>query len=289
MPEIAIAERAGVGADGLPRPTEDHVAVLDDAVLLLDGATSPSPDLPPGGWYADLLVRELAGELRTRPAADLGDALASAIAGVAAAQGLAPGHSPSSTVSILRWDADRVEALVLADSPVVAFGRFGTDVVSDGRLLALREDGLLQTGADVRRRRNTEGGFWVAEADPAAAGKAVRRVWPRAEIDAVLLATDGVSIGVDEYHLFGWPDVLRLARADGPDAVLDAVRTAEKQDPMGERWPRPKRHDDQALVLVEFNPSPDQGLFSGFSRITPTTRPATLGAWGIHGGSGSGG
>lgn len=252
MPEIAIAERAGVGADGLPRASEDHVVVLDNAVLLLDGATSPSPDLPPGGWYADLLVRRLADELRESPKEDLAVALASSIADVAAEHGLEPGHSPSSTVSILRWDVAEVESLVLADSPVVAFGQFGVDVVADDRLVSLREGGLLQTGADVRRRRNAEDGFWVAEADPAAASKAVRRSWPRPEVDAVLLATDGVSTGVDDYGLFGWPDVLRLARANGPNAVLDAVRTAETQDPDGSRWPRAKRHDDQALVVAEF-------------------------------------
>ena len=50
MPEIAFAERAGVGADGHPRPTEDHVVVLDNAVLVLDGATSSDPSQPPGGW-----------------------------------------------------------------------------------------------------------------------------------------------------------------------------------------------------------------------------------------------
>ncbi|MFI5605760.1 hypothetical protein [Amycolatopsis sp. NPDC051903] len=252
MPEIAIAERAGVGADGLPRPTEDHVAVLDNAVLVLDGATSPSPELPPGGWYAGLLVHRLAAELRARPAAELAYALASAITAVASAHGLTPGNSPSSTVSILRWDTDSVESLVLADSPVVAFGRFGVDVVSDDRIVWLRDEGLLQTGAEVRRRRNAEGGFWVAEADPLAAAKAVRRSWPREAVDAVLVATDGVSIGVDEYELFGWPEALGLARANGPDAVLDAVRLAEKQDPDGARWPRAKRHDDQALVFVDF-------------------------------------
>ena len=47
MPEIVFAERAGVGADGHPRPTEDHVVVLDNAVLVLDGATSADPRNPP--------------------------------------------------------------------------------------------------------------------------------------------------------------------------------------------------------------------------------------------------
>ncbi|WP_326945828.1 hypothetical protein OG439_40920 [Amycolatopsis sp. NBC_01307] len=258
MPEIVIAERAGVGADGHPRPTEDHVVVLDNAVLLLDGATSSDPSLPPGGWYAERLARRLADDLRTTPEADLTDVLTTAIAVVTAENELRPQRSPSSTVAAVRWLDDRVDALVLADSPVIGFGDsrdFGTqgvDVVSDDRLAGLRRRGMLQTGADVRRRRNAHDGFWVAEADPGAAAHSVRRSWPRADVDAVLLASDGVSIGVDQYTLFDWREVLATTRAKGPDAVLDAVRTAEKQDPDGDRWPRPKRHDDQALVLVDF-------------------------------------
>lgn len=254
MPEIAIAERAGVGADGHPRPTEDHVVVLDEAVLVLDGATSADPGLP-GGWYAELLSRQLAKSLRDLPDEPLGTVLSQAIAAIAADNGLRPGSAPSSTVAIARWSSERVDALVLADSPVVGFGRFGVDVLQDNRIARLRRRGLLQTGADVRRRRNTEDGFWVAEAEPGAAAHALLRSWPRADVDAVLLATDGVSTGVDDYHLFSWLEVLETARADGPEAVLDAVRTAEKQDPDGERWPRAKRHDDQALALVDFTGS----------------------------------
>ena len=252
MPEISTAERAGVGSDGHPRPTEDHIALLDRAILVLDGATSPSPDLPPGGWYAALLRDQLADELRAHPQEDLGAALANAITAVANAHDLRPGHSPSSTVSVLRWNDSEVEALVLADSPIVAFGQFGTDVVSDDRLISLRNNRLLQTGTDVRRRRNAADGFWVAEADPSAAHRAVRRSWPRAEVDAVLIATDGVAIGVDEYRLFDWPEVLRLAKNKGPEAVLDAVRAAENGDPHAVRWPRAKRHDDQVLVVADF-------------------------------------
>ncbi|MGW7538812.1 hypothetical protein [Amycolatopsis sp. NPDC054798] len=252
MPEISTAERAGVGSDGHPRPTEDHIALLPHAILVLDGATSPSPDLPPGGWYAALLRDQLTTTLTTHPHEDLATTLATAITAVAETHSLTPGHAPSSTVSVLRWNDSEVEALVLADSPIVAFGQFGTDVVSDDRLTSLRTNGLLQTGSDVRRRRNAADGFWVAEADPAAAHKAVRRSWPRADVDAVLIATDGVAIGVDEYGLFDWPEVLRIAKNKGPEAVLDAVRAAENDDPHAVRWPRAKRHDDQVLVLADF-------------------------------------
>jgi hypothetical protein len=252
VPEIIVAEQAGVGADGRPRPTEDHVAVLRNAVLLLDGATSPRPDLPSGGWYAGLLTQALEAELRTNPDGELTAVLADAIEAVAIAEGLRPGESPSSTVAMLRWTADRVDGLVLADSPIVAFGRNGADVLADDRIAALRYNGKLVTGSQVRDRRNAEGGFWVAEADPSAAGHALRRSWPREDVDAVLLASDGVAIGVDDYRLLGWPQVLDLARAQGVHAVLDVVREAELTDPEGVRWPRPKRHDDQALVLVDF-------------------------------------
>ncbi|WP_409461615.1 protein phosphatase 2C domain-containing protein [Amycolatopsis sp. GA6-003] len=252
MPEISTAERAGVGSDGHPRPTEDHIALLDHSILVLDGATSPTPALPPGGWYAHLLRDQLAEELTTHPTQDLSQALATAITAVAKTHALTPGNSPSSTVSILRWNDTTIEALVLADSPIVAFGHFGTDVVSDDRLLSLRTNGLLQTGKDVRRRRNAEDGFWVAEADPSAAHQAVRRSWPREDVDAVLIATDGVAIGVDEYGLFTWQEVLQLAKNKGPEAVLDAVRAAENGDPHAVRWPRAKRHDDQVLVLADF-------------------------------------
>ncbi|WP_158886628.1 hypothetical protein [Amycolatopsis anabasis] len=252
MPEIEVAEQAGVGADGRPRPTEDHVFVLDNAVLLLDGATAPRPDLPSGGWYAGLLTASLAARLRARPDDDLATVLAASIAEVAAAHGLLPGHSPSSTVAMLRWTPEAVEGLVLADSPIVAFGRSGPDVLADDRLVSLRDNGKLLTGADVRRRRNADDGFWVAEAEPAAAGRAMRKRWPRREVDAVLLASDGVAIGVDEYRIFDWPGVYELARTRGLGSVLEAVRAAERADPDGTRWPRAKRHDDQALVLVDF-------------------------------------
>ncbi|HJQ45619.1 MAG TPA: hypothetical protein VJ870_04730 [Amycolatopsis sp.] len=252
MPTIQIAEQAGVGIDGDPRPTEDHVVTLDNAVLLLDGATAPSPDQPSGGWYAGLLAKQLADELSTQPEGDLAGVLARAIAAVTESHALRPGVSPSSTVAMLRWTAERVDALVLADSPVVAFGQSGHEVLADRRLATLRAAGKLNTGAEVRARRNAADGFWVAEADPAAAGHAVRRSWRRDELDAALVCSDGVAVAVDDYGLLGWPSVRRLADERGLPAVLEAVRAAERADPRGEKWPRAKRHDDQALVLVNF-------------------------------------
>ena len=276
-PRIEVAERPGVGPDGVLRPTEDVVVVLPNAVVLLDGATSLDPALPTGGWYASRLAGELSGRLVGYPDGDLADLLAAAIKSVARDHGLVPGASPSSTVALVRWNDTTVEGLVLADTPVVAFTAAGTSPLTDERLASMpRGDGYrdrLAAGAGydaghlvalrdaataMGRRRNTEDGFWVAEADPDAAHYAKRATWPRAEVTSVLMATDGVSCGVDTYRVFpDWAAVRDLAFARGPEAVLDVVREAEGTDPRGTRWPRPKPHDDQALVVLDFRAGED--------------------------------
>lgn len=271
-PRIEVAERPGVGLDGAVRPSEDVVVVLSNAVVLLDGATSLDPALPAGGWYASRLAGELAGRLTGYPDTDLSDLLAASIKAVARDNQLVPGASPSSTVALLRWNDTVVEGLVLADSPIVAFTAEGPSLLADDRLSAMPrgagyrdrlaggagygEDHLVALRAaatNVGRLRNQEGGFWVAEADPDAAYQAVRTTWPRASLTTVLVASDGVSCGVDTYGVFpDWAAVRDLAARSGPLAVLDEVRAAEEADPDGTRWPRAKPHDDQALVVANF-------------------------------------
>jgi hypothetical protein len=271
-PRIEVAERPGVGLDGAVRPSEDVVVVLPNAVVLLDGATSLDPAVPAGGWYAARLAGELAGRLTGYPSTDLADLLAAAIKAVARDHDLVPGRAPSSTVAVLRWTDETVEGLVLADSPIVVFTDAGPDVLADERLTRVPrgsayrdrlaagagygEDHLValrSAAATVGRLRNQEGGFWVAEADPDAAYYAERRSWRRADVRAALMASDGVSCGVDTYRVFpDWATVRELAAQHGAEAVLDAVRAAERGDPDGTRWPRAKPHDDQALVVADF-------------------------------------
>lgn len=271
MTTVRTAEQAGAGPGGA---SEDVVLVLRNAVAVLDGATSLRPTEHTGGWYATELAAKLRPRLETG-GAELAESLATAISETATAHGLRPGSAPSSTVSILRWNESSVDALVLADSPAVVFTDSGAEVVSDDRLAELsvpngggyrqrlRAGGgfdelhgqnLREAVDETSRWRNVEGGFWVAEADPLAAYRAVVRSWPRSRVESALLASDGVSGGVEQYESYpDWPALLNHAHEQGPQAVLDRVRAAEESDPDGSRWPRPKKHDDQALVVVDFD------------------------------------
>lgn len=267
---VRTAERAGGD-----KPSQDRVVVLRDAVAVLDGASAPDPSDRDGGWYAEQLAGELAARLPDR-SLDLVTILADAIAAVASAHRLVPGSAPSSTVTLLRWDADRIDGLVLGDSPLVVFHTDGgCEELTDDRLDAVAphqrvayHDRLAAGGGyddvhrrllrelvgEQRRHRNRPGGYWIAEADTTAARQALTRSWPAAGVSAALLASDGVSPALELGVLADWPAALELARSAGPRAVLDAVWAAEEEDPDGKRWPRSKRHDDQALVVVLWQP-----------------------------------
>lgn len=266
LTRVRVAERAAGS-----KPTQDRTVLRDGAVAVLDGASAPDPAERDGGWYADQLARELAARLDDRRL-DLTTVLADAIAAVTSEFQLVPGSSPSSTVTLLRWDADHVDGLVLGDSPLVIFAGDTAEEVVDERLngVAPRQrvayhDRLARGGGydeahrellralvgEQRRHRNRPDGYWIAEATPIAAGQALTRSWPRAAVTTALLATDGVSRGIGR-AVPDWIAALRLVQEGGPDALLDAVRAPEQADPDGRHWPRSKPYDDQALIVVTF-------------------------------------
>jgi hypothetical protein len=268
--QVSTAERAAGD-----KPSQDRVVVARRAVAVLDGASTPDPSERDGGWYADELARQLSARLDD-DTLELSTILADAISAVATEHRLVPGDSPSSTVTILRWDDERLDGLVLGDSPLVvrhADGRFEQlvddrlDDVAPAQRVAYHDRLAAGGGYDdthrallrelvgeQRRHRNRADGYWIAEADRTAARHALARSWPAAAVAAALLATDGVSRGIGGYGLPDWRSAYQLAVERGLQALLDAVRAPEEEDPDGQRWPRSKRHDDQALVVVVWRP-----------------------------------
>ncbi len=232
--KIETAEQAAPG-----RTSEDRIRVTTNAVVVLDGVTSRRPPGRNGGWYAAELADELVRLINdTDPLTDL---LARAITNLVEEHDLVAGDSPSSTASIVRWNDETVDALVLCDTPVVAFGR-STHVLEDTRLEDLRSQ------PDILAWRNKPDGWWVAEAEPVAGHQALTASWPREDVRKVIALTDGVSCGVSEYGLFSWEDLAEMPLGE----VLDRIREAERGDSEHERWPRHKTHDDQAIARISF-------------------------------------
>ncbi|GHF13709.1 hypothetical protein GCM10010359_13720 [Streptomyces morookaense] len=245
---IELATQPGVPG----RRNEDFASVgggADGAFVLLDGVTPPED----GGtgcrhgvpWFVGRLGGALLNLACGERELPLADCLSAAIGRTAAAHrdtcDLTHRRTPQATVVIARWDAERVEYLVLSDSVLL---------LADGRAVrAVRDDRierLAALGPVTDAHRNAEGGFFTAAADPAVAGRAVTGALPRAAVRAMAAMTDGASRWVEVFGEGDWADCLTLLAKEGPQALIDRVRAAElvTNRRLG------KRHDDATALYV---------------------------------------
>lgn len=234
---------------------EDLVVAGPDFAVVLDGSTAVGPNtgcVHGVAWLVSRLGAALAERMLDRRTDPLPDLLSESIAQVAAEHGgtcdLTNPDSPSSTVAILREHTDRLDYLVLADSPVLFDRTTGTDVVVDDRLAALPSRGV----ESVRRWRNRPGGFWVAGTAPEAAYEAVTGTVDRRDVVRAALLTDGVTRLVERFAVLTWAGLMAALDRDGPMRVVERVRREEhRAAASGERLPG-KRHDDASAVLCRF-------------------------------------
>jgi hypothetical protein len=153
--------------------------------------------------------------------------------------------------SVLLFDVADSDPVALTDDREAQIGR-----AHRGAMDALPADSSQHGQAlrnyieTLRRYRNTDGGFWVAASNPSAADHAIVGSKPLGGLRAVALLSDGASRLADRFHLTNWTGVLQLLSEEGPQQLLDRVRSAELGDPRGERWPRGKVHDDATAVYM---------------------------------------
>jgi hypothetical protein len=224
------------------------------------------------------LAARLVDEHRASPAAPLAELLAGAISSVRDDHGgtcdLSHPGTPAATVCLVREARERLDYLVLCDSPLVLDLGDRVDVVNDERFSAVAADiraaalvrGGVGTDAQVERQRwsalqrqervNQSGSYWIAAADPRAAAEAViGAVSLRGEGRArrAALLTDGASCAVDRFGIMDWPELLAVVTNDGPAELIRRVRAFERADRSGLARPRYKQHDDAAVAVCLFN------------------------------------
>ncbi|MGH3155299.1 MAG: protein phosphatase 2C domain-containing protein [Streptosporangiaceae bacterium] len=242
------------------RVNEDLVVSGPGWAFVLDGAT-PAPGAATGCRHdVPWLVRRLARALATRltlTAAErpLPEILAGAIGELrdahAGACDLGNPDSPSSTAAIARAGGTTLDYLVLCDSPILLRHTGGRlTVVADDRLARL-PGGPPYASELIRARRNQPGGFWVASTDPTAAYQAVCGQAELTELTDAALFTDGVT-RLAEWYGYPWPVILDYLRDQGPDALIDLVRAAERGYP----HPRHKQHDDATVAHLRWPSKP---------------------------------
>jgi hypothetical protein len=272
--EVRLASEPAPGCG----PNEDCAFAVPGLVGVLDGVTVPE-GMDTGcvhgpAWYVRMLSGRLADGYAADPEVRLDDLLARAISEVSHAHGggcdLTHPGTPASTACLVGYGGDRLEYLVLADSPLVYQAAGRVEVVNDSRAQQvtrslgerMRVDaavgtpehasGVRELIAAQRGQINTPDGYWIASTDPAAAEHALTGALPLAGPDAVrrvCLLTDGASRAVDTFDLYDWPGLLDAVAAHGPARVIERVRAAERD---ARDRVRVKRHDDASAALIEF-------------------------------------
>lgn len=252
-----------------PPSGDDRAFITSNAVIVLDGASAFAARDVPASRYAEHLGSTLAG-LVDGSDEPLTALLGEAIKTTAAALDLTPGgRAPSSTVAVVRKRADAtVDVLVLGDSQVVVPG----EIVRDDRLAPLAsaertvyrtrlESGhgydeehrriLAALQAEQLKHRNRPGGYWIAEADPEAAERAITRHLVSGEVPWCVLATDGAYKPMEYLGLDDW-STAAAASSEGLADLLRRCQGWEASDERGQQFPRAKRHDDKTLLAVRF-------------------------------------
>ncbi|MGW2631885.1 hypothetical protein ACWC2K_21455 [Streptomyces chattanoogensis] len=266
------------------RPNEDYASVALPAtgqggvLVLLDGVTPPDGDygcVHSVPWFTARLggaMLELSGSHRDMT---LTEALAAAISRTADAHrascDLSHTRTPQATVVAARWSERTVEHLVLSDSVLLLEHPDGSvHPVLDARLDTLppavraRRDAVRalprgsaeraaagrEYGRAVEALRNAEGGFFTAAADPSVAARAVTGSTPRSEVRSLTALTDGAGRWVEVFREGSWTECAALVAGQGPQALIDRVRTAEAADPEGLAHPRGKARDDASVIFV---------------------------------------
>lgn len=245
------------------KPSEDRIFVTDNAVILLDGATDYEARRYSGGWIAEQVGQRLRNELIDDPGVELMKVVESVIVELVDTYDLTPGQAPSTTLALLRVHHDQVDALVIADSPIIIKQRSGALAeVRDRRLDQISSRYPRPKGSpshsdpdwvdryrSIESHRNQPDGFWTISASPEAADEAVVADLPLSEFEAALLMTDGVSVLKDTYEPEGWASSFDQLVAE-PQVAVDRAVYLERQDADCQRWPRGKRHDDKAIASV---------------------------------------
>ncbi|MDQ2708705.1 MAG: protein phosphatase 2C domain-containing protein [Actinomycetota bacterium] len=250
----------------------DRLFVTDNAVIVLDGASTFEPVEVDAGLYTETLGAAIAEQLAQQPSLPIADAVATAIRHTVHKLDLTAGRSPSSTVSVLRAGAREVHLYVLGDSPI-HYGTQGIDrILTDDRLSSAaipecdrylsqlragrgytteHQAALVALQRAQRHARNRACGYWIAETDPAAAHHALTTTIRADAITWTVLATDGAA-DVITHTGPSWPTIADY-NPDDLAALLDHLHHWEYgTDPTGYLLPRAKQHDDKTIAAVTF-------------------------------------
>jgi hypothetical protein len=262
---------------------DDSAGTAGAGFWVIDGATGCYKNRLAGypsdaNWYAGTIngyfERNLSDTSRTLSAiaADAAKFAGEQYARLTAGESADPDAYPCATVAAARINSDRLETFLIGDCSIVFSSAGKITAAHDERghrfeepLIRDMHEYIISTGCRVgearehfaarfrgnRSYKNKEDGFYVLEFDPQAATHAVTGTYPAADVDELLLATDGFYRAADVFGICdGDAGLLEAVRSSGLPAVFSGISDREKSDPDCRKYPRTKQFDDCSAVFM---------------------------------------
>lgn len=268
------------------KPNEDSFAHLDNAALVLDGATPLGPSLLPGpsdaAWIAQFGARRLTAHLKDgdAPALALEYALADAeksFAGLTREPIREKWQTPCASMMMVAesgvsegQSGREVEFLWFGDCAAIVERDGQVEPVGDGpekrqaearraRLIAQEKKIAPASGVHrpeiepllrAARNRINSGRNWLFSPDVRAAAHVARKTVALEDGALVLLASDGFLALVSDYGAYDIAGLMDAAAGKGLAALGEELRAIEEGDGGGETYFRFKKSDDATALLL---------------------------------------
>lgn len=284
MTDITLQRQLMI-SDPVREYNEDIGGSVAGAAWTLDGATGVTDDThtdapSDGHWYVTKFDEHLRAHVQD-DSKSLSEHVTDAIKQVrdrfndfVTIDDIDAAAEPSATGAIVRWVGNTLEYFVLCDSSVLVVD--GTDVtthVTDTRIAQLekevrkqarelKQQGLgreearqrmMPTLRENRRKKNTEGNYWVLSFDPEAAKHGLTGRWGISDCSFVYLFTDGFARLVTTYNAYpDWEAASLEIQQSGIEAAVDELRRIERNDPEADKHFRLKQSDDATVIKLSF-------------------------------------
>jgi len=263
------------------KPNDDAFAHLDNAAVVLDGATSLGDPLMPGesdaAWLAHFGARRLMAHIRDgeAPVDALRYALADAKKSFEALRRREPEEVwelPLASMALaleaengfdFLWFGDCAGLLRHGDSKLDVLGhsfaskareaKGAATAASELKRAPVAEGSLSPYLPLLRRERNrmNSGKRWAFSHDPKAA-EHVLKAPVRAKKGAhLVLASDGFLALVSDYGAYTAESLFAAVLKKGLGPLGEELRAIEDKDPEGRKFPRFKKSDDATAVLLK--------------------------------------
>ncbi len=263
---------------------EDQGYVCEDFGFVIDGATGLTGERysnmeTDAKWYSNWWCEELKRELPNKNKS-IRQILEDGIEKVKKDYKKLAGKVkvkdfPSSTISIVRLNGEKIEVYTLGDSPIIMQSNTGrVDTVRDTRntindfaiqsmvkAIAVKENISVREAnkrhpelvLEGRLRRNNYGSYYILADDKDAIREGMYQEFNKDVIKKVLIMSDGYSQTFDLFKFISEEELMKkLNNIEDAKKIFNKLFSLQNKDALGDKYIRFKTSDDATVVGMYF-------------------------------------